>query len=74
MMNIEPSLERSTEICRLGSVMSKSTHYTGSAGIWRILSGKLTNCRLSISLLNRFQLLWTVFFSWKVFLKTPWKP
>ena len=38
MINMEPTLKRSTAICRLGPALFKSPE---SVGIWRTLNGNL---------------------------------
>ena len=78
MTDIEPSLERSTEICRLGSALSKNPeHLLGSGdpclASWQI--AKLANHRLRVlhMVLYRCGLLWTVSYICKLCLKTHFK-
>ena len=78
MTDIEPSPERCTEICRLGSALSKSPERllgSGDPGVtsWQI--GKLANHRLRVShmVLNRCGLLWTASYICKRCLKTHFK-
>ena len=65
MTVIEPSLERSTEICSIGSVLFKSPeHLLGSGDPW-VASwqiGKMENHRLRVLhiVLNRCGLLWSI--------------
>ena len=78
MTVIEPSVERSTEICSIGSVLLKSPeHLLGSGdpqvASWQI--GKMENHKLRVlhMVLNRCGLLCTVSYISKECLKTDFK-
>ena len=67
MTVIEPSLERSTEICSIGLVLFKSPEHLLGSGDPRVASwqiGKMENHKLRVlhMVLNRCGLLWSVFY------------
>ena len=67
MMNLEPTLERSTEICRLDPALFKSPESLLGSGDpeWQV--DQLANLRLSFlhMVLNRCGLLWTASYTCK---------
>ena len=67
MTVIEPSLERSTEICSIGLVLFKSPEHPLGSGDPQVASwqiGKMENHKLRVldMVLNRCGLLWSVFY------------
>ena len=75
MTVIEPSLERSTEICSIGLVLLKSPEHllgSGDPGVasWQI--GKMENHKLRVlhMVLNRCGFLWSVSYICKQCCKT----